>query len=168
MGRNTKQVAEIVDNIRRVFQVINEQSKRVKRQTGLTSPQLWTIKAIADAENINVKDLAHRIYLHPVTVVGILDRLEEKGFVVRSRSKEDRRVVGLRLTNKGKQLVANSPEVVQGMLVSGLEKLTKRQLEVIDNGLAELVKMLGIEALPPKLILSSEVNLPEQQVKSKK
>lgn len=168
MGRNSKQVAEIVDNIRRVFQVINEQSKRVKRQTGLTGPQLWTIKAIADAENINVKELAHRIYLHPATVVGILDRLEENGLVVRARSKEDRRVVGLKLTAKGRQLVANAPEVVQGMLVSGLEKLTKNQLELIDNGLEELVKMLGIETLPPKLILSPELNVPEEKIKSKK
>ncbi len=168
MGRNSKQVAEIVDNIRRVFQVINEQSKRVKRQTGLTGPQLWTIKTIADADTINVKELAHRIYLHPATVVGILDRLEENGLVVRTRSKEDRRVVGIKLTGKGQQLVANAPEAVQGILASGLEKLTGRQLSIIDNGLAELVKMLGIETLPPKLMLSPEINVPGDQGKEKK
>lgn len=160
-------MAEIVDNIRRVFQVINEQSKRVKRQTGLTGPQLWAIKAIAEASAINVKDLAHNIYLHPATVVGILDRLEENGLVKRSRSKEDRRVVEVTLTSKGKQLVTNAPEAIQGVLVSGLEKLTKKQLDIIDNGLAELVKMLGIEALPPKLLLSSEINVPEEQKRIK-
>lgn len=43
MGRKTVIVAEIIDDIRRVFQVVNEQSKQAKRETGLTGPQLWAI-----------------------------------------------------------------------------------------------------------------------------
>ena len=157
-------MAEIVDNIRKVLQVINEQSKKVKRDTGLTGRQLRTIKTIAKSAPINVKDLAQCIYLHPTTVVGILDRLEEAGFVSRLRSNEDRRVVVINLTGKGKQLVAKSPDVIKGMLVSGLEKLPKKQLNIIDDGLAELVKMLGIEAIPPQLILSSEMNRQEKRI----
>jgi DNA-binding MarR family transcriptional regulator len=69
-------VAEITDNLRRVFQVVNELSKKAERETGLTGPQLWAIKVIAEAAPIKVSDLARRMYLHPATVVGILDRLE--------------------------------------------------------------------------------------------
>lgn len=159
MNDSSEQVAEIVDNIRRVFQVINEQSQKVKRETGLTGPQLWTIKTISASAPINVKDLAQRIYLHPATVVGILNRLEESGLVQRLRSNEDRRVVTVELTRKGKQLVAKAPEVIQGMLVSGLEKLSEKKRNKIDDGLTELVKMLGIETIPPQLLLSPEVNL---------
>lgn len=163
MKESSKQVAEIVDNIRRVFQVINEQSQEVKRKTGLTGPQIWTIKTISDSAPINVKDLAQRIYLHPATVVGILNRLEESGLVQRLRTNEDRRVVTVELTRKGKQLVVKAPEVIQGMLVSGLERLQKKQRNKIDDGLAELVKMLGIETVPPQLLLSPEVNLQEKR-----
>ena len=48
MGRKTAAVAEIIDDIRRVFQVVNEQSKKAKRETGLTGPQLWAIKMIGE------------------------------------------------------------------------------------------------------------------------
>jgi MarR family transcriptional regulator, organic hydroperoxide resistance regulator len=163
MNDSSKQVAGIVDNIRRVFQVINEQSQKVKRETGLTGPQLWTIKTISDSAPINVKDLAQRIYLHPATVVGILNRLEESGLVQRLRSNDDRRVVTVGLTRKGKQLVTKAPEVIQGILVSGLEKLSEKKRDKIDDGLAELVKMLGIEMMPPQLLLSPEVNLKEKR-----
>jgi DNA-binding MarR family transcriptional regulator len=160
MNEGAKHVAEVVDNIRRVFQVINEQSQKVKRSTGLTGPQLWTIKTIADAAPISVKELAARIYLHPATVVGILDRLEEAKLVRRVRSREDRRIVTVVLTRRGEQLVAESPEVIQGMLVSGLEKLSAKRMKKIVDGLDELVRMLGIETLPPKLMLSRELNVP--------
>jgi len=159
MKDTAKQVAEIVDNIRRVFQVINEQSQKVKRETGLTGPQIWTIKTILDAAPLSVKDLANRVYLHPATVVGIIDRLEESGYVTRTRSLEDRRVVLVELTAKGRTLVVNAPEAIQGVLVTGLEKMPVRKRNIIDHGLAELVRMLGIETLPPQLMLSQELNL---------
>jgi MarR family transcriptional regulator, organic hydroperoxide resistance regulator len=159
MKDTAKQVAEIVDNIRRVFQVVNEQSQKVKRETGLTGPQIWTIKTILDAAPLSVKELARRVYLHPATVVGIVDRLEENGYVTRTRSLEDRRVVLVALTAKGRKLVANAPAVIQGMLITGLEKLPAKKRKIIDDGFIELVKMLGIETMPPQLILSQELNV---------
>lgn len=152
----------IIDDIRRVFQVINEQSKRIKRKTGLTGPQLWTIKTIAESAPLRVSDLAKRLYLHPATVVGILNRLELQGVVRRIRTTKDRRVVTVELTDAGNALVAKAPQVAQGLLVAGLEELPMEKLEVIGAGLQELVSILGAEALPPQLLLSSEVNLPEQ------
>ena len=167
MQEKSKQIAEIVDNLRRVFQVVHGQSKRAERETGLTSPQLWTIKVIAEAESIRVSDLARRIYLHPATTVGILDRLEKKGLVSRTRSQEDRRVVHVGLTPEGLAIVEKSPQVAQGLLVAGLEKLSAQNLKKIDDALGQMVAILGAQEIPPQLILSPEVNQPEQAVKKK-
>ena len=83
MSKRSERVAEIIDNLRRVFQVVNEQSKKAEHETGLTGPQLWAIKTIAQEAPIMVSEIARRMYLHPATVVGILDRLEKQGLVVR-------------------------------------------------------------------------------------
>ena len=72
-------IADTIDNLRRVFQVIQEYSKKVEHTTGLTSPQLWAIKVLAEAAPVMVSELARRMYLHPATVVGILTRLESHG-----------------------------------------------------------------------------------------
>ena len=162
INEKSRVVADIIDNLRRVFQVVNEQSKKVEKETGLTGPQLWAIKTIAEAAPIKVSELARCMYLHPATVVGILDRLEGRGLVSRSRSREDRRVVDIELTGQGKELVAKAPEVAQGLLVKGLEPLSERRLLNIADGLEQMVKILGAQETPPQLILSPEINVPRK------
>lgn len=162
MKSKTAVVSGIIDNLRRVFQAVNEHSKRAERETGLTGPQLWAIKTIAEHSPLRVSELARRMYLHPATVVGILDRLETHGFVTRTRSSEDRRVVTVGLSAGGKNLVRKAPRVAQGLLVTGLESLPVRKLASISKGLGHLVEILGVQDAPPQLILSPEVNKPGQ------
>jgi DNA-binding MarR family transcriptional regulator len=167
MTKKSTVVSGIIDNIRRVFKVVNEQSKRAEHETGITGPQLWAIKVIGDMSPIKVSDLASRMYLHPATVVGILDRLESRGLVKRERSKEDRRVVKVELTGEGKNVVKKAPQVAQGLLVAGLEELPIKKLKEIDSALEKLVQILGAQEIPPQLMISPEVNLPgRKQTKS--
>ena len=160
MSKRAEMVAEIIDNLRRVFQVVNEQSKKAERATGLTGPQLWAIKTIAQEAPIMVSEIARHMYLHPATVVGILDRLERQRLVARIRSTEDRRVVKVELTGQGRALVKKAPEVAQGLLVAGLEKLNSKKLINIAQGLDQMAAILGAQNIPPQLILSPEVNKP--------
>jgi len=163
MAKNNNRVADIIDNIRRVFQVVNEHSKQAEKDTGITGPQIWAIKTIAEFAPIKGAELARRMYLHPTTIVGILDRLDVRGLVARTRSKMDRRIVEVDLTTQGRAFVANAPEVAQGMLVKGLETLPEDKLLRISDGLEELIRILGAEKIAPRLMLSSEVNLPKKR-----
>jgi len=163
MGKKTVVIAEIIDDIRRVFQAVNEQSKKAKRETGLTGPQLWAIKMIGELSPVRVSDLATRMYLHPATVVGILNRLELQGLIKRMRTSEDRRVVKIEMTDAGNAIVAKAPQVAQGLLVVGLEVLPLKKLEDISGALEELVLILGAQELPPRLILSPEINLSKRK-----
>jgi len=163
MTNKSTTVSGIIDNIRRVFKAINDHSKRVERQTGITGPQLWAIKIIGDLSPVKVSDLARRMYIHPATAGGLLDRLESRKLVKRVRSKDDRRVVKVTLTEDGKKLVEKSPQVAQGLLVKGLEVLPVERLQEIYSALEELVHILGAQELPPQLILSPEVNLPRRK-----
>ncbi|MEN6374308.1 MAG: MarR family transcriptional regulator [Smithella sp.] len=168
MTDNKPVISNIIDNLRRIFHILNEQSKKVQKDTGLTGPQLWTIKTINENAPLNLSDLAGRLYLHSTTVVGIIDRLEMQDLVKRTRSKDDRRKVLIDLTEKGKSLIENAPEVAQGLLVAGLEELPDNSLQEIDRSMRRLVKIFGAQKTPPRLILSSEVNLPKSKIKKQK
>lgn len=159
---NPEMVEAIIDNLRRVFQAVNEYSKKAERETGLTGPQLWTIKVLSGAAPMRVSELARRMYLHPATVVGILDRLEGRGLVTRTRSAEDRRVVEIDLTDLGKDMIKKAPEVAQGLLVKGLEPLPDDDLAHIANGLEQLVKILGAQEIPATLLVSSVLDETER------
>jgi DNA-binding MarR family transcriptional regulator len=153
-------IAEITDDLRRIFQAVHSYTRRAKKASGLTGPQLWAIKMIADSGSIRVSDLSRKMYLHPATVIGILDRLAGLDLIKRTRSRKDRRVVHVSLTKAGKEVVGRSPEVAQGMIVAGLEALSAQGLGKISDGMKEMVKILQAQELPPKLLLSQEVNLP--------
>jgi len=150
----TTVLSDIVNNLRRVFQVIVDQSKNAEEETGLTSSQLWAMKEIAAAGSLKGAELAKRMFVHPATIVNLVDRLEERGLVVRVRSKTDRRVVDIELTEAGADLVRNSPEVAQDILVKGLARLPAKNVQQISEGLKQLVVVLGVENEPPRMIMS--------------
>ncbi|GAB4239604.1 MAG: MarR family transcriptional regulator [Deltaproteobacteria bacterium] len=163
VGRD-EEVADILDNLRRVFKVVHRYSKRAERVGGLTGPQLWAMKVLAESAPIRVTDLARRMYLHPSTVVGILDRLEQQDQVTRTRSEKDHRVVAVDLTAKGRETVAKVPQIAQGLLLKGLKELSGKDLRTVSEGLRMLVGILGIEGMPPPLLLSPEVNAPGRKI----
>lgn len=150
MEKESEEIQAVINNLRRVFQVINGYSKNAERTTGLTGPQLWAMTLLSNGAPIRVSDLAGRMFLHPATVVGIIDRLETKGLVQRTRSKEDRRVVDIDLTAPGKDLIAKAPQVAQDMLVNGLIELSDEQFSWVEEGMEQIVRILGAEHVFPQ------------------
>lgn len=142
-------VNDVIDNVRRMFQAINEFSKSAERSTGLTGPQLWALKLIACTNTRRVSELANQMSLSAPTVVGIIDRLEGKGLIIRSISHEDRRVVHLHLTPQGESLVNTAPEVAQDLIIKGLSGLTDEQRYTVVEGMKLIVAILGAEQLEP-------------------
>jgi len=163
-ARRDREIADVLDNLRRVFKVVHRYSKRAEKVGGMTGPQLWAMKVLAESAPLRVTDLARRMYLHPSTVVGILDRLEQRDLATRTRSEEDHRVVTVALTVKGKETVAKVPQIAQGLLLDGLKGLSDVDLSTASEGLRMLVGILGMEGMPPPLLLSPEVNMPTDRI----
>lgn len=143
MTSSSNLLTESIDNLRRVFQFITDQSKKTEQKIGLTRSQLRAINIIAESGTIKVSDVAHKMNLHPATVVVILDKLELRGLVLRTRSTKDRRVVEIDLTDQGRQIVTKSPEMVNLPLINGLEQLSRSNLRKVSEGLNQLVAILG-------------------------
>lgn len=70
----------------------------------ITYTQYITMMVMWDKKSINVKELGKHLYLDSGTLTPVLKTLEQKGFVVRSRSKEDERVLNVEVTEEGMQL----------------------------------------------------------------
>jgi MarR family transcriptional regulator, organic hydroperoxide resistance regulator len=148
--KKRQEIEEVINDLRRVFQSINQHSRNAERAAELTGPQLWALQILVLSAPMRVSELAKRMYLSPATVVGIVDRLEAKGVVTRTRSKEDRRAVELTLTEKGREVVAKAPQVAQSVLLQGLAALSDQELSVVVAGMKQLVRILGAESLTPQ------------------
>lgn len=146
MASNDKLVADIHGTLRRLIQLVQTRSKKIRKETGITGPQLLAMKTLTASPAISISELARRIYLHPATVVGIVDRLEAQELVERLRSEDDRRQVNVKLTRKGKAALRKTPGADQGSLPGGMEALPEKQLRRIAVSLEQLARILEAHA----------------------
>ena len=129
MAADKTLIGEINGNVRHLIQLLQTRSKKIRKDTGITGPQLLAMKTLFESPDLSISELARRIYLHPATVVGIVDRLEARSFVKRRRSKKDLRQVNVRLTAKGKGVLRKAPGAAQASALSGLETLPDKKLK---------------------------------------
>jgi DNA-binding MarR family transcriptional regulator len=136
------EISDTVQSLRRIFKDIEDYSHEVSSSFGVTGPQLWALKTISQSEKLTHGQLGKTMYLHPSTITGLVDRLESKGLVRRSRDSVDRRVVTVELTEAGRELVRKAPNPVQGKLICGLKKLKRGELRIIHESVAKLAEIV--------------------------
>jgi DNA-binding MarR family transcriptional regulator len=78
---------------------------------GLTHPQYLVMLALWGKSPLSVKELGELLYLDSPTLSPLLKRLEAAGYVTRSRSEQDERVLLVSLTPTGKKLRDKAEEI---------------------------------------------------------
>ena len=134
-----RDAAEIVNSLRRLFKAIQEYSKAIFKQTGLSGPQVWALTILKGEPGLSLGELSERLFAHPSTVSGIVDRLVQRGAVSRVADTQDRRGIRLSLTSVGKQLLKRSPPPVQWGLTRALQSLPPLQLRQLRRSLEQVV-----------------------------
>jgi DNA-binding MarR family transcriptional regulator len=118
--------------IRRLNQISTHVFAQYMQAVGidLTPVQFAAMDAIAAFPRIDQAGVAARIAYDRATIGGVIDRLEQKGYVSRQVSKQDRRAREVRLTKKGARLFEDILPVVtelQGEILPGLEPTERDQ-----------------------------------------
>ena len=84
-------------------------SEAAAAQEGLTSQHyqaMLILRGWPDGLPISINDLAHQLLIKHNSAVGLVDRLANERLVVREASTVDRRKVELRLSPRGRQVLA--------------------------------------------------------------
>lgn len=84
-------------------------------EVDLTYTQYITMMVLWDRKEMNVKELGSFLYLDSGTLTPVLKKLEQKGFVERSRSKEDERNLIIRITEAGEALREKALKIPEAM-----------------------------------------------------
>lgn len=108
------------------------------RAHGLTLAQWKALGAIHWKEAVTQVALAGYIDADPMTVSGILDRLEKRGLIERYAHPEDSRAKLSRLTNAGAELVREARHVGSELYHNSLVGLTEAEREAIISGLTRI------------------------------
>jgi DNA-binding MarR family transcriptional regulator len=147
----------VLINLRRIIQSIDLHSRQLARQHGITTPQLLILKQIQGEPAMTVSQLARQISLKQATVTDILNRLERKGLVRRSKDTADRRRVLIEETAAGQKLLDAAPSPLQETFLEKFEELEIWQQSMILSSLQLLATMMVEEEISAAPILSTGV-----------
>ena len=128
--------------IRRLMQAGAYYTKELNKNFGVSAPQIACLLALYEDGPSSSSQIAEKILVGASTLTGILDRLEQKGLVVRIRESMDRRIITIRLTEDGQRLAQSAPPVIQSKIVDGLKQLTEDEGELIIQSLEKLAQMI--------------------------
>lgn len=91
----------------------------------LTYTQYIAMMVFWEERKISVKKLGKKLFLDSGTLTPVLKSLESKGYVIRSRSKEDERVLDVEITEKGEELKEQAVSIPHS--VAGCVKLNNEE-----------------------------------------
>lgn len=81
------------------------------RELGLTYTQYIVFLVLWEKDGISVGELGRKLYLDNGTLTPLLKKLEAAGYLIRTREKEDERVVTVSLTDAGRALKEQAQEI---------------------------------------------------------
>jgi DNA-binding MarR family transcriptional regulator len=124
-------------------------SARFAQRTGtldLTPGQAGVLRLLGRQPGLNQRVLADRLGAVPSRVVALIDSLEERGLVARSRSTSDRRSYELRLTEEGARTLGRLRRMAEEHEAELLGPLTENEAAQLRDLLARLVAGHGLDS----------------------
>ncbi|XYI00604.1 MarR family winged helix-turn-helix transcriptional regulator [Sorangium sp. So ce1128] len=129
------EIDAIVEMIIYLYTESRRLTKGMASGFGLTGPQLTILKLLESFQDLSLSTLSERIRAQNSTVTGIVDRMEREGLVRRERSRADRRVVHIRLSDKGARLARE-------IQVEPMEIFRSALLSLSSTDLRDLLRIL--------------------------
>lgn len=105
----------------------------------ITYNDMHIIEAVGIDEPRNMKTVAKLMSVTTGTLTKAMDALCEKGYVVRERSTKDKRVIKLRLTDKGKSAYYHHEQFHRQMIKNIASEMSEQETEVLIYALAKMV-----------------------------
>ncbi|KAB7665142.1 MarR family winged helix-turn-helix transcriptional regulator [Bacillus sp. B1-b2] len=140
-----KDINEIIDRYVSInFSVNRKFDQLIRQEIGevLTTEQHFTMRHINQKENCTSTELAFCFGVKKSAITPIINRLVEKGWVLRNRDVKDRRVVYLSLTTAGKIIFIEMEKKIQHIIESVITKFDQAEIEHFLETYAKLDRLI--------------------------
>ena len=142
-GVEDMQYLEILKKFRIIIRAAQKYSQKVEKMLGVSGAQLWIMKEIDRQPGLRVGEVAQSLAIHQTTASNLLDVLEKKNMVCKTRLQADQRIVNLSLTQQGKSLLLKAPELTKGLLPEALSQMNHQDLKRLGESLDVLLESIS-------------------------
>lgn len=134
-----KLAIEIDQHLGVVRQRLREPLETEFARGGLTAPQRIVMQALAQSQGLSLKQLSSQVSLAHSTVSGIVDRLQARGMVERSRDRADGRATVIIVSAAVRDFLANRMlELALSPLLMALREASPAERSTVLRGLRKL------------------------------
>jgi DNA-binding MarR family transcriptional regulator len=134
-----KLAQEVDQHLSIIRQRLREPLETEFARGGLTGPQRMVMQALVQSEGLSLKQLSAQVSLAHSTVSGIVDRLQARGMVVRSRDEADGRATVIAPSAPVRDFLANRmPELAISPLTKALRGASDSEQATVLRGLRKL------------------------------
>ena len=135
----------LANDLRPILLRLTRELRRETEQFGITGRQATLLWLVKDSPGLTLRALAEMEGISPPALSGHIDRLERSGLLVRVRSTEDRRRVGLELTPVGRRLLRSVRERRTAWLAERLGELDPGAQQAVAAAVEPLQRLLEVE-----------------------
>lgn len=126
---------EVLVRIFRNINTVEEQALRTEEYKDVTINDIHVIEAIGMEEQKNMTTVAKSLHVTTGTLTISINSLVKKNYVERVRSEEDRRVVLVSLTEKGKKAFLHHRQFHDKLVNEVVEQLSDEEKRVLEKAL---------------------------------
>lgn len=139
----TLSAEDVANELRPVLLRLARELRKETEEVGITARQATLLWLVKRSPGLSLAELAAEEGISPPAMSGHVDRLERAGLLERVRSTEDRRRVGLDLTDDGRRLLRSIRARRTTWLTQRLRELDPRELDRIEAAVPALQRLLG-------------------------
>jgi len=133
----------VAAELRPVLLRVARELRKETEQLGITARQATLLWLVRRKPGLSLAELAAEEGISPPAMSGHVDRLERAGLLERVRSTDDRRRVGLLLTDEGQRLMRRVRARRTTWLAERLSAVEPHELEAIEAAIPALARLLG-------------------------
>ncbi len=137
-----KQINTYLVDIFNKILIIEEMSLKTSHFNDVSLKEMHTVDIIGKNANVTPSDIANELLVTLGTVTTSLNKLEKKGYIERTRSQLDRRVVYLTLTQNGRLLYRLHNRFHKNVVNRITEAMDATELGALEKGLRNLHQFL--------------------------
>ena len=121
--------------LQKIMKILYAQGRKVLAEERLTFPQYYALSLLSKKGFWKMSDLKKDLLITGPGVTGIADHLVKKRLARRSRSRQDRRIVNIEITDKGKRVIERVFRQRQDYLASILKRIGVDKRDLLMKGL---------------------------------